>query len=150
MANERDRIRMSDEEVREYLAGRHTMSLATVGPDGRIHVVGMWYGFIDGQIVFETKGKSQKVQNLRRDDRLTGLVITGVGYDEIRGVELVGRGEIVEDEKALWEIGVAVFERYMAPLTPETEPVLQKILDKRVGIRFHVDRVVSWDHSKLT
>ncbi len=50
--------------------------MATIGPTGTPHVMGMWYGVIDGQIWFETTIKSQKVQNLRRDDRLTCMTAT--------------------------------------------------------------------------
>jgi hypothetical protein len=34
----------------------------------------MWYAIVDGQIRIETKAKSQKAVNLRRDDRLSFLV----------------------------------------------------------------------------
>ncbi len=72
--NQRADIKMTDEEVDAFLHDQRTMSMATIGPGGRIHLVAMWYGFVDGAIGFETKAKSQKVQNLRRDDRLTVLV----------------------------------------------------------------------------
>ena len=48
MANVRDRIKMTPEEVDAFLHERHTMSIATIAPDGRPHVVAMWYGFLDG------------------------------------------------------------------------------------------------------
>lgn len=146
---ERSRIRMTPEEVKEFLSGRHTMSVATLGPDGRLHLVAMWYGFLDGALAFQTKAKSQKVQNLRRDDRITCLVEDGETYEELRGVELVGRGEIIEDWERLWRIGVSVFERYLGPVIPETEPAVERMLNKRVGVRLEVGRVVSWDHRKL-
>ncbi len=36
---------------------------------GMPHLVAMWYAVLDGEIWFETKAKSQKVVNLRRDNR---------------------------------------------------------------------------------
>lgn len=140
---------MTDEEVEEFLRQRHNLSVATLGPDGRIHLVAMWYGFLDGDVAFETKAKSQKVQNLRRDDRITCLIEEGETYNELRGVELVGRAEIVEDRGRLWKIGVSVFERHVGPVTPDTEPAVEAMLHKRVGVRVQVERVVSWDHRKL-
>ena len=147
--NERARIRMTDEEVEEFLREPHNMAVATLGPDGRIHLVAMWYGFLDGDVAFETKAKSQKVQNLRRDDRITCLMEEGQTYNELRGVELVGRAEIVEDRDRLWKIGVSVFERHFGPVTPDTEPAVEAMLHKRVGVRVQVERIVSWDHRKL-
>ena len=40
---------------------------------------------------FWTFGKSQKILNLRRDPKMTGLVESGDDYNELSGVELVGR-----------------------------------------------------------
>lgn len=142
----RDQIRMTPEEVDAFLAGRHTMNLATLGPDGRIHLVAMWYGFHDGKPAVWTYGKSQKVMNLRRDPRITALVETGDDYGELKGVELVGTARILEDRASVMAVGRNVSERY-AGATPEA--ALEKMGAKRVAIVIDVDKVVSWDHSKL-
>ena len=65
--NQRDVIKMTQDEVDEFLQGRHSMSIATINHDGSIHLVAMWYGFLEGAIAIETKAKSQKVLNLRRN-----------------------------------------------------------------------------------
>jgi PPOX class probable F420-dependent enzyme len=147
---QRDLIKMTDEEVDEFLQGRHTMSIATVNHDGSIHLVAMWYGFLEGAIAIETKAKSQKVLNLRRNPQMTVLVEDGETYDELRGVELVGRGEIVDDPERMFELGISVFERYQGgKYTEEMRPFVEVMLNKRVVVKLHVDRTVSWDHRKL-
>ena len=147
--NQRAHIKMSDEEIDEFLNGRRSMSCATIGADGRIHLVAMWYGFLEGAVAFETKTKSQKVQNLRRDPRLTCLVEAGDTYDQLRGITLVGTGEIVDEPDRLWELGVSVFERYNAPYTEEMKPFVEAMLNKRVVVKLHVTKTVTWDHRKL-
>jgi|SRR5689334_9075088 len=147
---QRDVIKMTQDEVDEFLQGRHTMSIATVNHDGSIHLVAMWYGFLEGAIAIETKAKSQKVLNLRRNPQMTVLVEDGESYDELRGVELVGRGEIVEDPERMFELGISVFERYQGgKYTEEMRPLVEVMLNKRVVVKLHVDRIVSWDHRKL-
>ena len=147
--NQRASIKMTDEEIKAFLKERRTMSMATIGPGGRIHMVAMWYGFVDGAIGFETKTKSQKVQNLRRDNRLTILVEDGDTYDQLRGVEIAGWGEIIEDPEQLFRLGISVFERYNAPYTEEMKPFVDAMLHKRVLVKLHEEQVVSWDHRKL-
>jgi PPOX class probable F420-dependent enzyme len=147
--HQRDRIAMDDEEVQALLAGRHTLALASIGPTGRVHLVPMWYGFVDGTLAFHTKAKSQKVQNLRRDPRVTCLVETGERYEELRGAELVGTATVHDDPELLWAVGVSVFERYVAPVDATTRPVLEAMLAKRVAVLVHPESVVSWDHRKL-
>jgi nitroimidazol reductase NimA-like FMN-containing flavoprotein (pyridoxamine 5'-phosphate oxidase superfamily) len=82
------------------------MSVATVGPDGRPHLVAMWYGFIDGAPAFWTYAKAQKIVNLRRDPRLTCMVEDGSAYNELRGVELVADAQLIEDAERVLAFGV--------------------------------------------
>jgi PPOX class probable F420-dependent enzyme len=147
--NQRSRIVMSPAEVDEFLRTERTASMCSLHRDGSIHAVAMWYGFLDGDVAFETKAKSQKVQNLRRDPRLTVMVEAGDRYEELRGVELVGRAEVLEDPDQVWAIGLSVYERYVGPFHDDAKPAVQAMLNKRVGVRLRADRVVSWDHRKL-
>lgn len=146
---QRDVIRMTEQEIDEFLLGRHTMSLATINHDATVHLVAMWYGFLEGCVAIETKTKSQKVRNLRRDPRMTCMVEAGDTYEQLRGVELVGTAEIVEEPERMWEMGVNLFERYQGAYTEEMRPFVEAMLHKRVVAKLQVDRVVSWDHRKL-
>lgn len=146
----RDLIRMTPEEVDEFIGGRRTMNIATIGPDGRPHLVAMWYGFLDGTPAFETYAKSQKVQNLRRDPRITCLIEAGDAYDQLRGVELVGTAEIVEDDDRKRKVALSVVERYWGFDDPAAvELAVANLVNKRVGVKINVEKVVSWDHAKL-
>src|SRR5438874_2022357 len=147
---QRDIIKMSSVEIEEFLHGRRSAALCTINHDGSIHAVAMWYGFLEGAVAFETKTKSQKVLNLRRDPRITVMVEDGERYEELRGVELVGSAEIVDDPDRMFQLGISVFERYQGgTYTEEMRPFVETMLHKRVVIKVGVDRVVSWDHRKL-
>ena len=146
----RDQIRMTNEEIDQFLQGRHTLNVATYNHDGTIHLVAMWYGFVDGDIVFETFAKSQKVQNLRRDPRITVLVEDGDQYEELRGVEMVGRAEIIEDWDAIVDVARSVLRRYHDLPPEDIDGAAEFMAQKRVGVRIRTDRVVSWDHRKLS
>ena len=88
--NERAKIVMSDEEIAEFIERSRTATMATVLPDGRPHLVAMWYAVVDGEIWFETKAKSQKAVNLRRDPTITVMIEDGQSYDTLRGVSIDG------------------------------------------------------------
>lgn len=146
---QRELIKMTSEEVDAFLHERRPVTLCSINHDGSIHAVAMWYGFLEGCIAVETKAKSQKVQNLRRDPRMTCMAEDGEYYEELRGVELVGRAELVEDFERMWPLGVDVFERYYGTFTEDMRPFVETMLNKRVVVKLHVERVVSWDHRKL-
>jgi PPOX class probable F420-dependent enzyme len=148
-ANQRAQVQMSDDEVAAFLEQQRTATLATIGPDGVPHLVAMWYALIDGQLWFETKAKSQKATNLRRDGRASVMVEDGHTYDTLRGVSLEGTAVVVDDPDALWAVGVSVWERYTGPYTEDMRPFVEMMLHKRVAVRLDVDRVRSWDHRKL-
>lgn len=148
-SNQRSQIVLSEEEIATFLDQSRVATMATVGPDGLPHLVAMWYAVIDGQIWFETKAKSQKAVNLRRDGRLSVLIETGDTYDQLKGVSFEGRGVVVDDADALWQVGVSIWERYNGPYTEELRPFVEIMLHKRIAVRVDVERTRSWDHSKL-
>jgi PPOX class probable F420-dependent enzyme len=140
---------MSHDEVVAFLEQQRVVNIATVGPTGMPHVVAMWYALVDGAIWFETKAKSQKIQNLKRDPRISCLVEAGHTYDQLRGVELEGTAEIIDDADKLWQVGVSVWERYNGAYSEEVKPLVEMMLVKRVAVKVNVDRMRTWDHRKL-
>ncbi|HYI61236.1 MAG TPA: TIGR03618 family F420-dependent PPOX class oxidoreductase [Acidimicrobiales bacterium] len=147
----RQQIKMVPAEVEAFLAGRHTMNLATHNHDGTIHLVAMWYGFLpDGTVGFETFARSQKVQNLRRDPRVTALVEDGDSYPTLRGVELVGTMELTDDRDTLLAIATSVLDRYHPEVAEaDRAAVAEVVVNKRVALLLRPERTVSWDHRKL-
>ena len=146
---QRDLIRMTPEEIDAFLHERRPMTMCTLNHDGSIHAVAMWYGFVDGAIAIETKAKAQKAVNLSRDTRITLLFEDGDYYEELRGGELVGRAEVIDDPAQMWELGVNLFERYYGAYTEELRPFVETMLNKRIVAKLTVERTVSWDHRKL-
>jgi PPOX class probable F420-dependent enzyme len=150
MPSRRDLIRMTPEEIDTFLHERRTMNIATYNHDGTIHLVAMWYGFLGSAPAFETFSKSQKVLNLRRDPRITCLVEDGDVYEQLRGVELVGTAEVIDDPEPLMEVARDVVRRYHGISDPEQlDGVAAMLANKRSCIKVNVDHVVSWDHTKL-
>ena len=149
MANQRDQVVMSHDEIVEFLHQQRSSTVATYGKDGQIHLVGMWYAVKDQTVWFETKRKAQKVVNLRRDPRMSFLVEAGHTYDQLRGVALEGTGVIIEDEDVVWDVCVNIWERYNGPYSEEMKPFVEFMAKNRVVVRLDVERTRSWDHRKL-
>lgn len=148
--NERAKIVMTDDEIAEFIERSRTATLATLLPDGRPHLVAMWYGVIDGDIWFETKAKSQKAVNLRRNPTLTVLIEDGHTYNTLRGVSIDGTAEIVDDDPdMLLRVGISLWERYTGPYTEDMKPYVEQMMNKRIAVRVKASRYRSWDHRKL-
>jgi PPOX class probable F420-dependent enzyme len=147
--NQRASIVMSEDEIGDFVVKSRTGTLATVGPDGQPHLTAMWYAVVDGEIWLETKAKSQKAVNLKRDPQVSFLIEDGQTYDTLRGVSFEGVAEIVDDPEALFRVGISVWERYTGPYTDEMKPFVDQMMNKRIGVRIIARRARSWDHRKL-
>ncbi len=144
----RDQIRMTDDEVREFLEANRSMTLATLGADGRPHLTAMWYGVQDGHVVFWSYGRAQKIVNLRRDPRLSILVEDGVAYSELRGVSISGTGVIVDDAEEVLAVGRLLLGRH-AESGESAQAAAAATAPKRVAVRVEPESITSWDHRKL-
>ncbi len=147
--NLRARVAMSETEIDAYLSVHRAATMATIGPDGLIHQVAMYFAWLDGAVHMLSKRRAQKVVNLRRDPRCSVHVESGSHYDELAGVNVAGRAEILDDEATLWRIGIALNERQHGPFDEARRPLVENVLRNRVGIRLRPERIVSWDHAKL-
>jgi PPOX class probable F420-dependent enzyme len=148
MPSRRDQIKMSNEELRAFLEHERIVTVATIGPNGRPHLVPLWYVPEGTELRGWTYAKSQKARNLGRDPRATVQVEAGELYHELRGVMMECDVEIESDTERVAGFGLALFERY-AQMNLDVEAIVRKQAEKRVGLTFRPTRIVTWDHAKL-
>ena len=148
----RDAVKMTEEELAEFLEANLKVQVATVGPDGQPHLTTLFYVMVDGQMFFWTYGRSQKIQNLRRDPRITCLVEDGVDYFELRGATIFGKARLLEDYDELVELGGRVARRMAggADLGELGDQIVAQQAHKRVGVIVEPDKIATWDHRKMT
>jgi PPOX class probable F420-dependent enzyme len=149
----RDQIKMTDEELREFLGEQKVVTCATIGPYGRPHLMPLWYAADTGSAGATTLrgwtyAKSQKAKNLERDPHATLQVEDGELYHELRGVMMECDVEVERDPEKVANFGRALFQRFGAT-GPEVEAMIVGQAPKRIGLTFIPTRIVSWDHTKL-
>jgi PPOX class probable F420-dependent enzyme len=149
----RSQITMSPTELEAFLAEERVVTVATLGPNGRPHLMPLWYVMEGPVIAAWTFAKSQKVRNLERRPQATLQVEAGDAYEELRGAMLECDVEILRDVDAVTAIGLALGARYALDPTAASDPARRAFVarqaPKRVGLRFHPTRVATWDHRKL-
>ena len=150
MAKSRDKIRLNEAEIAALFAECKSLQVATLGPQGAPHLTTLWFTTHQGEVLFETYGKSQKVVNLRRDPRIAVLCEAGETYDQLRGVSINGRAEIVDSGERLLALMQLLVESNHPGLGAERAAAqAAQMAEKRVVVVVHADKVVSWDHRKL-
>jgi PPOX class probable F420-dependent enzyme len=146
---QRDKVAMTTGEVAAFLAGSRKLQLATINRDGTPHLVAMYYVMLDGRIAFWTYRASQKALNLARDPRITCLVETGHGYFDLRGVQVQGVVQPVEDPAEVLQIGRRIAGVMAGTDVPLPDEYVEHTARKRLGYIVQPARVISWDHAKL-
>jgi len=130
---------MSATELTRFLDEERVLTCATLGPNGRPHLMPLWY-VRDGPTLYAwTYGKSTVQIEAGRDR-----------YGELRGAMLECDVAIERDPARVADMGVRLMARYAGaePSADARERVGAQAA-KRVVLRFTPTRVVSWDHRKL-
>jgi len=151
MPSRRDQIKLSEEEMAEFLARERVINVATNGRDGWPHLTALWFVMRGNDPWVWTYRKSQKVKNLERDEHATALVESGHEYAELKGVMLKCRARIEYETEPILDFAEELFAKYQGT-TPGAEGMRDALhgqAAKRVAIRFEVVETASWDHSKL-
>jgi PPOX class probable F420-dependent enzyme len=142
------KIAMSAEELDRFLAEQRMCRLGSVLADGAPHVSPLWFVWDGSALWLHSIVKSQRWANLMRDPRVSVAVDAGDDYFELRGVELMGRVEVVGE-----------VPRADAP-SPDTAAAEQLWADRysrgtfvpdgrHAWLRLVPDKIVSWDFRKL-
>lgn len=152
MSAGRDAVRLTDEELTDFLTSNMKVQVATVGPDGAPHLTTLFYVLVDGKLFFWTYGKSQKILNLRRDPRITCLVEDGTDYFELRGATITGTARLIEDYDTLVDLGGRVADVMAGgeDLGDFGAQIVAQQARKRVGVIVEPEKIASWDHRKMS
>ena len=146
-------VRMTEDEIWDFLREGHTGIFATLRSDGVPIMMPIWYAVVERRVYIQTRGK--KLTRVTNDPRASFLVESGERWAELRAVHLTGRAEIIEPSPELAEaIRSEMDRKYAASRTarsemPEaTRGVYQQA--QRATVRLTPDaRVLNWDNRKL-
>jgi nitroimidazol reductase NimA-like FMN-containing flavoprotein (pyridoxamine 5'-phosphate oxidase superfamily) len=142
----RRQIQLSEAEQAAFFAANRKCALATLDGDGYPHLVAMNYGVQDGAFYMTSYGKAQKVLNIRRNPKVGLMMESGSSYGELKGVMVRGVCEILDGEDAVREAWGIISRAGEAPRRRETSDSAPK----RVVLKVIPQRIVSWDHTKLS
>ena len=141
---------MTEEEVTQFVASQKSLQVATINKDGTPHLSTLWFDVVNGEIVFETFTKSQKIKNLQRDNRISCLLEDGLVYEKLRGVQINGVAELTDSPDQVHQLAKGVMARNNPEIPSEALDEVAKAMSvKRTAVIVKATKVVSWDHQKL-
>jgi nitroimidazol reductase NimA-like FMN-containing flavoprotein (pyridoxamine 5'-phosphate oxidase superfamily) len=152
MPSRREQIRMSDQEMREYLGQAIKGTLSTLGPAEFPHQTAVSFVWLQGDCIgIASYARSQKVKNLLRIPRSSFIAEADASYSSYRGVLVTG----VVDVTTKFE-DVARFQRLLIQRVTklsegshETPVDPESIAAKRAVLTLRLQKIITWDHSTL-
>jgi PPOX class probable F420-dependent enzyme len=141
-------IAMTDAEVDGFLAEERTCRVATVGADGSPHVAPLWFVWEGGHLWLNSLVRSQRWTDLMRDPRVAVVIDAGTGYQELRGVEIIGRVEAVGDVPRTTEADPRLTEAEQLFARKYTDSDVYAPDGRHAWLRITPDKLVSWDFRK--
>ena len=150
MANRRELVAMTETEMWDFIATQKSIQVCTLNKDGTPHLTVMWFAIKDKAIVLETFTKSQKIVNLKRNPNMAVLLEDGSEYNELRGVSINCKAELLDDYASVHALHVDVVVRNQPGVTPaQAEEFTREMSKKKTVILVKPEKVMSWDHRKL-
>ena len=125
------------------LEGTRTGQLATIGLDGRPHVVPIWFVVDGDDIVFNTWHTSVKARNLARDARAS--MIVDLEEPPYAFVMIEGMVRISDDSEELLDVATRIGRRYMGDKRAE-EFGKRNGVEGELVVRLEIERIVSRDN----
>ncbi len=122
-----------DDTARALLDGPHTAVLATSNVDGRPQSSVIFVKRDGDAVVFSTIKSRLKTRNMRRDPRVSLLVLGDAG----RYIEIRGSVEITEDPEKL--LLYEMYARYMGGQTPPPERDAERLV-----VRITPEKLYVW------
>jgi PPOX class probable F420-dependent enzyme len=132
---------LDDPAIKDFLARKDVVILATLQPDGAPLAMPMWF-LPDGRSVcMLSVARTQKVRNLERDPRVCVVAEEGARGD-IRGVTVLGQAAFLPDSPERRTL----VERFLGKYTPHLERLWggRAMPADRVMFRVTPTRVRSW------
>lgn len=146
-------VTLDQQEIDEFLTEGHTIIFSSIDKDGFPHSVPLWYAYMDGHIYLSALGRSQRVKNLQRNQKVCCLVEAGDRWRDLKAVMVRGRVEVVEDREEQRRFGEILRDKY-APFreAPAAMPgrVQQHYAQSRVYYKVIPEkRLATWDNRKV-
>ncbi len=118
------------EKTATFLAAQTTLTLATTNADGSPHASDVFFAHDENlALYFLSDPKTRHIQNMQRDARVNGTIHAATrGWQEIRGVQIAGHAQRVENRAEAYELYVKKYP-FVTQWLPNAE-ILGRVLDK--------------------
>jgi nitroimidazol reductase NimA-like FMN-containing flavoprotein (pyridoxamine 5'-phosphate oxidase superfamily) len=126
-----------------------TVAVATVSPEGRPHVVPLWFVWPEDAVYVSLRQQGRTWANASADPRVALTVDVGRSWVELAGVTILGRAEPLAAERPELRAAISAWhEKYRPLLSGEGFSRLTEQIRGLGFLRVTPERIFAWDHAR--
>ena len=135
-------------EARRLCADLLVTHLGSLLPDGRPHVVPLWFVWLDEDVFVTCRQGSRAWANVRRDPRVALQFDRGRSWTEVAGVLGLGRADPLQPEDPPSRRALSAwFEKYRRELSGGDFAAYTEQVPRPALLRVRVEHVATWLHA---
>jgi hypothetical protein len=95
MLSRRNRVGFDDDSFLKFIAGRTSLQIGCLGRHGWPHMASLWFAIDNGAIILVSYSSTIKIDNLRRDQRVTLFWEDGDSAEALAGAIVYGHADLI-------------------------------------------------------
>ena len=128
----------------EFLKDQKILRLATIGKNKTPHIAPVWYRYSGKKFYIGTNTKTQKAQNVKKNQRVSCCVDVGINAPNIYGVLIQGNANLVLDNSKVKTIAKKILLRYFKDL--ENKSAKEILNDTDCIIEIIPEKFTVWNY----
>ena len=128
----------------EFLKEQKILRLATIGKNKTPHIAPVWYRYSGKKFYIGTNTKTQKAQNVKKNQRVSCCVDVGVNAPNIYGVLVQGNANLIIDNSKVKRIAKKILLRYFKTL--ENKSAKELLDDTDCIIEIVPEKFTVWNY----
>lgn len=128
----------------EFLKDQKILRLATIGKNKTPHIAPVWYRYSGKKFYIGTNTKTQKVKNVKKNQRVSCCVDVGVNAPNIYGVLVQGNANLIVDNSKVKIIAKKILLRYFKTL--ENKSAKELLDDTDCVIEIVPEKFTVWNY----
>jgi general stress protein 26 len=128
----------------KFLRIQKILRLATVGKNKTPHIVPVWYLYSSKKVYIGTNTRTQKVENVRNNKRVSFCVDIGVKAPNIYGVMVQGNANLILESTKVEKIAKKILLRYFRDI--ENKSAKELLDDTNCIIEIIPEKYSIWNY----
>jgi PPOX class probable F420-dependent enzyme len=142
-------VTVEAQAARRMFGSLPVVNVATVDADGAPHVVPLWFVWPEDGVYISVSRESRTWRNAEADPRVALTVDLGRSWQELAGIEVRGRVELLPNEHPELRHAMSAWhDKYRALLSGDGFSMLAAEVVDLGFMRLTPERILGWDHAR--